>query len=130
MKLRQPHPITFERADGSKAVVPPLTRGQMRRLYELEDVDPEKPSPVLELSDLRSARISIMLEAATCTDTSGSSLGLKFFLESLTPDEETDIIHGLIAHHHGIDVAYAVDLQAALRDLVKKKNAAGEGKSS
>ncbi len=130
MKLRRPAPITFERADGSKAVVPPLTRGQMRRLYELEDADPDKPAPFLEISDLRAARIGIMLEGATCTDSSGSSLGLKFFIESLTPEEETDIIHGLIAAHHGIDVAYAVDLQAALRDLVKKKTAAGAVTSS
>lgn len=92
----------------------------MRRLYELEDIDPQQSAPIMELSDLRSARIAIMLEEANCTDSSGSSLGLKFFIESLTPEEETDIIHGLIAHHHGIDVAYAVDLQAALRDLVKK----------
>ena len=125
MKLRRPAPITFERADGSRAVVPPLTRGQMRRLYELEDVSPDQTHPPKDLSELRAARIGIMLEASTCTDASGSSLNLKGFISSLTPEEETDIIHWLIAHHHGIDVAYAVDLQAALRDLVQKKRSAG-----
>lgn len=121
MKLRRPEPITFERADGSLTRVPPLSRGQMRRLYDLEKEDPETGSLPKEVSDLRALRLEIMLERAACADGRGESMSLKWFLELLTPEEEIDIINGLIAHHHGLDVAHAVDLQAAMRDLVKKK---------
>jgi len=121
MKLRRPAPSRFDRADGSLAVVPPLTRGQMRRLYELEQVEAGAPDPIVDASDLRAARLAIMLEAARCTDAAGESLNLKFFLESLTADEEIDIMTAMVARFHGIDPQHAVDLAAAMRELQKKK---------
>jgi hypothetical protein len=93
----------------------------MRRLYALEQPEAGAADPIVDASDLRAARLSIMLEHATCTDAAGSSLNLKFFLESLTPEEEVDIITGLVARFHGIDVQHAVDLAAAMRELEKKK---------
>lgn len=119
MKLRTPAPISFERFDGSTALVLPLTREKIRSLYEQED-NPEE-NKTADLGELRAARLALMLKDAICTNTKGKKISCRDFLRSLTVEEEIDIMQGLIAQTEGINVAFAVDLQSALREQQKKK---------
>ena len=122
LKLRDITPIPFELSDGRARIsVPPLTRGQMRRLYALEREEAAAADPKLELSDLREKRLQIMLESGKPTSGSGAAISVQEFLDLLHPEEEIDILTGMVAKFHGIEVQHAVDLAAALRDIQKKK---------
>jgi len=55
------------------------------------------------------------------TSGSGAAISVQEFLDLLHPEEEIDILTGMVAKFHGIEVQHAVDLAAALRDIQKKK---------
>jgi hypothetical protein len=93
----------------------------MRRLYALEREEAAAADPKLELSDLREKRLQIMLESGKPTSGSGAAISVQEFLDLLHPEEEIDILTGMVAKFHGIEVQHAVDLAAALRDIQKKK---------
>lgn len=135
MKLRAPQSITFERADGSKIAVPPVTRGQIREVYALDPEPMEAAGRTpLDASEQRAEQLAILLVQAICTDAAGSPVSVAWMLDSLTVIEEHDILTALIAAHHGIDPERATDTARALRELaareLKKKAVRKRGKTS
>lgn len=126
MKLRQPDPILFDTWKGVTISIPPLTRAQMRDLYALDD----GPVPPGNEGNLRAARIDIMLRTAACRTVEGGQLATSEVIDGLTPEEEIDIINGMIAHHHGLSAKTAVEIQSAMRAVLKKKLERPSAKSS
>jgi hypothetical protein len=93
----------------------------MRRLYALEQEEAGACDARMEVADLREKRLLIMLERGKATDCTGAALTVQEFLDLMTPEEEIDVMTGMVAKFHGIEVAHAVDLAAAMRELQKKK---------
>lgn len=104
MKLTRPEPLVFERADGSQIFAAPATRGQMREVFALDLTEPD-------LAERRGKAVAILLKGA-CTPE---------VLDSLTAEEEQDILHAFAGAHMGIGATTAVALQQAMRDELKKK---------
>lgn len=104
MILTRPEPLTFERADGTKITALPATRGQMRAVFAL---DRDIPDP----AERRGLAVAILLHGCCASDV----------LDSLTAEEEQDIITAYSGQHIGIDAQTAVALHQAMRDALKKK---------
>lgn len=108
MQLSRPEPLIFKRADGTVITAMPATRGQMREVFVL-DRDETDPA------ERRGKAVAILLRGACGADV----------LDSLTAEEETDIIHAFSGQHIGISAETAVGLQQAMREALKKKARTG-----
>jgi hypothetical protein len=104
MILTRPEPLTFERADGTKILAMPATRGQMREVFVL---DRDEPDP----AERRGKAVAILLRGACKPE----------ILDSLTAEEEQDIIAAFSGQHVGIAAPTAVALHQAMREALKKK---------
>jgi len=103
--LQRSTPLQFERLDGKKYVVPPITRGQIRRCIELDPVDDKKETHP-EADERRAKQIAILLERCP-----------EFPLDDLTSTEEAEIIYAIMAAHQGIDPTDVI----AIDRMLKKK---------
>ena len=104
MILTRPEPLTFERANGTKITAMPATRGQMRAVFALDRDIPDA-------AERRGKAVAILLQGACPPDV----------LDSLTAEEEQDIIAAFSGQHVGISEPTAVALHQAMREALKKK---------
>lgn len=118
MKLRRANPITFHREDGTVIVVPPIQRGQMEKILEL---DPEGLEDPVQAGIRRGKQIAILLRDAVALEGESDPRPLGDDIKTLEPEEEIDIIQALVAAHHGYSPKTAVEVQQALREIQKKK---------
>lgn len=121
MKISRKAPTVFEFPDGSRISVPPIRWGQMGEVYAL---DPERRETPMEITEQRHRQVAILIRHATCTDAAGRVQPVEAALDALSAEDEQDIIHGVIARHHGLDPADSVAAFAAIREIVKKKHRA------
>jgi hypothetical protein len=110
MQLTRPEPITFELTSGQTITAPPATRAQMREVYRIE-------RDVADLAERRGQIVATLLQGASTS----TAEPLQVLLDSLTAEEETDIIHAFVASHHGYSPTTAVAVQQAMREMLKKK---------
>lgn len=121
MKLSLPETLIFERADKTKIIAPAVSRGQIREVYEL---DRKKVKSLLALAERRGQQVEIFLRHAKwvkADDARKSAGTLQELFTRLTAAEEIDIIHAFIAQHHGEKPENAAQLQAVMREILKKK---------
>lgn len=103
--LRHPEPLNFDlHRLGLECTVALPTRGQMRRAIELDPEGNESREETHADADARRA-----LQLAILTE--GSNLPL----DRLTAEEEVQILHAIVAAHHGFDPGQAVALQQTLK---------------
>lgn len=127
LQLTRPASLDFNHHTGAVLTLPPVTRGQMRRVFELDKTPTATPEEQLAR---RARMFDILLESATAKDAKGAALQVRHFLDSLTPLEEVQIINAVIAQHHGLDPRNAADMQAALYELAVKKKALNASENS
>ena len=103
LHLRHPEPLllALDRL-GRECLLPLPTRGQMRRAIELDPEPGAEESPA-DMDARRSLQLEILAE--------GSDLPV----ELLTAEEEVQVLHAIVAAHHGYDPAHAVALQQTLK---------------
>lgn len=117
MLLTRSEPILFERQDRTQIYTPPVTRGQMREVLDLDRKE------TADMSGRRGQQVAIFLRNAQWLKADGWTHAgtLQELLDSLTLAEEIDILHAITAQHHGLRPEDAVAVQQAMRDILKKK---------
>jgi len=105
-------PLRFEREDGSVFEIPPITRGQLRRVY-LRDGDAQGDASHASEDARRADHLKVLLEDARWI--SGGGPG--DVADQLTATEEIAVLHAIIAQHHGFNPKTAAELQMALGKL-------------
>lgn len=117
MKLQRASSLTFELESGMEITVPPVTRGQMRRVLQLDSAEMETP---LERAERIARQMDILLERAEFRSCGEGLLDWLPAREQLDATEEVQIYSAICAAQHGYDPQSVVELQQAMAAIVKK----------
>ncbi len=122
LHLQRPAPIAFVLADGRTIIAPPVTRGQVRAAIALDPAEGITLSAVemaLQIERQLAALMGPTVTLRTGDDAAPveSAVPAAALLDTLTPDEQRNLLAGLLALGFGQDPAQAV----AAQEVLKKK---------